>query len=148
MNYAADFNALDNSFFNYLGLAFDEVTADRAVARWRASANLHQPVGIVNGGAYCAVHETLASVAAIVWFFDQGNVVGVSNTTDFFGPVSDGQLTSVAEPLHRGRLQQVWTVETRDEAGRLVSRGQVRLQNLATRATAPDTEVVELQSMS
>ena len=135
MNYAADFNAVDNAFFNFLGLTFDEVTEKRAVARWRASANLHQPAGILNGGAYCTAHETVATVGAIVWFFDRGNVVGVSNTTDFFRSVSEGDLISVAEPVHQGRLQQVWTVETRDLSDRLMSRGQVRLQNLPSATT-------------
>lgn len=132
MNYAAHFNAVDNPFFDFLGLTFDEVTEHRAVARWLAASNLHQPAGILNGGAYCTAHETVATVGAIVWFFDQGNVVGVSNSTDFFRSVSDGELTSTAEAIHQGRLQQVWTVETRDTQDRLVSRGQVRLQNLAT----------------
>ena len=130
MNYASEFNAVENPFFTFLGLSFEEVDEQRAVVRWRASANLHQPAGILNGGAYCTVHETVATAGAIVWFFDRGNVVGVSNTTDFFRSVSEGELISVAEPIHQGRLQQVWRVETRDEAGRLISSGQVRLQNL------------------
>ncbi len=39
-------------------------------------------------------------------------------------------MTSTATPIHRGRLQQVWVVETVDADGRVVARGQVRLQNL------------------
>jgi acyl-coenzyme A thioesterase PaaI-like protein len=41
-------------------------------------------------------------------------------------------MSSRAVPVHRGRSQQVWIVETHDEDNRLVARGQVRLQNLAT----------------
>ena len=62
--------------------------------------------------------------------------MGVSNSTDFFRAVRDGELTSTGTPLHRGRSQQVWVVETRDGNDRLVARGQVRLQNLA-RSLAP-----------
>jgi acyl-coenzyme A thioesterase PaaI-like protein len=40
-------------------------------------------------------------------------------------------MTSVGTPLHRGRSQQVWMVETRDAGDRLIARGQVRLQNMA-----------------
>ena len=90
-----------------------------------------QPYGIVHGGAHCGVVETLASVGAATWLGDRGQVVGVNNSTDFFRAVSEGHLTSTATPVHRGRSQQVWIVETVDEDGRLVSRGQVRLQNLA-----------------
>jgi uncharacterized protein (TIGR00369 family) len=74
--------------------------------------------------------ETLASIGAALWLGDRGKVVGVTNTTDFFKAVSEGQLTSTATPLHRGRSQQVWLVETEDEQGKVVARGQVRLQNL------------------
>ena len=57
-------------------------------------------------------------------------MVGVNNSTDFYRAVREGTLTSTATPVHRGRSQQVWVVETVDEDGRMVSRGQVRLQNL------------------
>lgn len=59
-------------------------------------------------------------------------MVGVNNNTDFFRAVAEGTLTSTATPLHRGRSQQLWLVETVIDAdGRLASRGQVRLQNLS-----------------
>lgn len=117
-------------FVRYLGLDFAEVSPDRVVGRWAAAVDLHQPYGILHGGAHCGVVETLASVGAATWLGDRGKVVGVSNTTDFFRAVRDGELTSVATPLHRGRSQQLWLVETRDAEDRLVARGQVRLQNL------------------
>ena len=86
---------------------------------------------MLNGGAHCTVVETLASVGAGAWFGDRGTVVGVSNQTDFYRAVTVGALRSRAVPIHRGRSQQVWVVETHDADGRLVARGQVRLQNLA-----------------
>ena len=118
------------AFVEHLGLKFTEVGDDRLVATWTARPELHQPFGIVHGGVHCSVVETLASFAAARWLGDKGNVVGVNNSTDFFRAVSVGTLTSTATPLHRGRSQQVWIVETVDVEGRLVSRGQVRLQNL------------------
>ena len=75
--------------------------------------------------------ETLASFGAAMWLGDQGKVVGVNNNTDFYRAVSEGSLTSTARPVHRGRSQQVWVVETvADDNGKVVARGQVRLQNL------------------
>lgn len=118
-------------FTDYLGVQFEEVTGDRVVATWVANASLHQPFGIVHGGAHCGVVETLASIGASAWFGDRGKVVGVNNSTDFYRAVSDGALRSTATPVHRGRSQQVWVVETVDADGRTVARGQVRLQNLA-----------------
>ena len=54
----------------------------------------------------------------------------MNNSTDFLRAVREGTLRAVAEPVHRGRLQQLWLVEIRDESERLVARGQVRLQNI------------------
>ena len=118
-------------FAEHLGLRLTEVSGDRVVATWQALPKLHQPYGIVHGGVHCGVVETLASVAAAVWLGDRGQVVGVNNNTDFFKAVREGAMTSTATPLHRGRLQQLWLVETVSDAGaRLVARGQVRIQNL------------------
>lgn len=117
-------------FVALLGLKFDEVSADRVVIRWQVRPELHQPYGIQHGGVYCSVVETAASIGGALWLGDQGKVVGVSNQTDFLRAVRDGELTAVGTPIHRGRSQQLWLVEITDEGGRLVSRGQVRLQNL------------------
>lgn len=118
-------------FVRWLGLEFAEAGPDRVVGTWTAEPQLHQPYGILHGGVHCSVVETLASVGAALWVGERGQVVGVSNSTDFFRAVREGSLTSTATPLHRGRLQQVWVVETyADGDERLVARGQVRLQNL------------------
>jgi 1,4-dihydroxy-2-naphthoyl-CoA hydrolase len=123
---------LSGPFATYLGLEFTEVTGDRVTATWTAGKKHHQPYGIVHGGVHCAVVETLASVGAATWF-DTGQVVGVNNNTDFYKAVTTGTITSTATPLHRGKSQQVWVVESVQEDGTVVSRGQVRLQNLTER---------------
>jgi uncharacterized protein (TIGR00369 family) len=119
-----------SGFVELLGLRFDEVTPDRVAMSWDVTPALHQPYGIVHGGVYASVVETAASVAGGEWFGDRGHVVGVNNSTDFLRAVREGTLHAVAEPVHRGRLQQLWLVEIRDENERLVARGQVRLQNI------------------
>jgi len=119
-------------FIEHLGIQMTTASGDEVHATWNAVPKLHQPYGIVHGGVHCAVVETLASVGAALWFGDRGKVVGVSNSTDFYRAVREGALSSRAVPVHRGRSQQVWIVETHDEDDRLVARGQVRLQNLAT----------------
>ena len=119
------------NFVDWLGLEFVEVTPDRVVCTWSAEPRMHQPYGIVHGGIHCSVVETLASFGAALWLGDKGQVVGVNNNTDFYRAVSAGTLTSTATALHRGRSQQVWIVETvADDAGKVIARGQVRLQNL------------------
>jgi 1,4-dihydroxy-2-naphthoyl-CoA hydrolase len=124
-----DPNSMGN-FVEHLGVDFTEVSGEKVVATWQARPELHQPYGIVHGGVHCSLVETLASVGAASWLGDRGKVVGVNNNTDFYRAVRTGTLTSTATPVHQGRSQQVWVVETVDEEGRLAARGQVRLQNL------------------
>lgn len=121
---------LTGGFVALLGLKFDEVSGEKVVIRWEVRPELHQPFGIQHGGVYCSVVETAASVGGSIWLGDRGQVVGVSNQTDFLRAVREGELTAVGTPVHRGRSQQLWQVEITDGDGRLVARGQVRLQNL------------------
>lgn len=122
---------ISGEFVRHLGLVFKEVAGDRVVATWTAVPKLQQPYGIVHGGVHCSVFETIASVGAATWFGDRGQVVGVNNSTDFIRAVRDGALTSTGVPVHQGRSQQLWQMETVSDAdGKLVARGQVRLQNI------------------
>ncbi len=115
-----------------LGFRLTDVTPDRVVGRFSVERHLHQPYGILHGGVLCTVVESAASVGGAVWFGDRGNVVGVSNHTDFLRAVREGTLDVEATPVHRGRTQQLWSVRITDEGGRLVSKGEVRLANIAS----------------
>ncbi|MCZ7418009.1 PaaI family thioesterase [Verrucosispora sp. WMMA2121] len=125
-----DVSTMSGGFFALLGLELDEISGDRVTIRWRVRPELHQPYGILHGGVHCSVVETAASLGAGVWLGERGRVVGVSNQTDFLRAVGEGELVAVGTPVHRGRSQQLWQVEITDADGRLVARGQVRLQNL------------------
>jgi uncharacterized protein (TIGR00369 family) len=125
-----------NTFTDLIGLQFTEVTPDLVRGELIAGPQLLQLAGIINGGVYCTIVETLASIGGGVWYTGQGNkgtVVGVNNNTDFLRSVREGKVFGEATPLHRGRLQQLWQVVLTDDAGRTVARGQVRLQNLPAR---------------
>jgi uncharacterized protein (TIGR00369 family) len=123
-----------DGFDKVLGLELLEADGDRVTGRLSVQPHLHQPYGIVHGGVYCSVVETTASVAGALWFGDRGNVVGVSNHTDFLRAVREGVLDVEALPVHRGRTQQLWQVTVKDEQGRLVAQGQVRLANIVPEA--------------
>nr|WP_157105876.1 PaaI family thioesterase [Nocardia sienata] len=122
------------TFADLMGLRVTELGPDRVRGEWTVTPQLHQPAGIQNGGVLCTVVETLASTGGAAWYGERGVVVGVNNNTDFLRAVRDGKLAAEATPLHRGGLQQLWQVVITDEDGRLVARGQVRLQNLPHRS--------------
>jgi 1,4-dihydroxy-2-naphthoyl-CoA hydrolase len=119
-------------FDSELGLQFTELTPDGARAQLEVQPKLLQPMGLVHGGVYCSMIESMASVAAFTWLAGHGggNVVGVNNNTDFLRSIGSGMVYGRAEPIHRGRRQQLWLVTITDDDDRVVARGQVRLQNL------------------
>ena len=120
----------DVGFGGVIGLEYRDVTPDRVVVTVPVGPHLHQPHGIVHGGVYCAIAETVASVAGSVWLGGEGRVVGVNNSPDFLRAVTEGTLTATGTPVHRGRSQQLWRVEIADDRDRVVAVGQVRLANL------------------
>lgn len=119
-------------FVDLIGIEWDELSRERVVAHVDVGEHLHQPYGIVHGGVYASIVETLGSVGAAIHVLDDGKiVVGVSNATDFLRSHREGRLTAVGEPLHTGRLQHLWQVVIRrEEDDKVVARGQVRLQVL------------------
>jgi uncharacterized protein (TIGR00369 family) len=124
---------LGKGFDSELGLKYIDVTPDGGRAELVIHDKLLQPWGIVHGGVYCSIIESLASVSGAVWFAEKGDggtVVGVNNNTDFLRAISSGTVTAVSTPIHRGRRQQLWLIEVTDDEGRMVARGQVRLQNI------------------
>jgi 1,4-dihydroxy-2-naphthoyl-CoA hydrolase len=110
----------------------DEATASRVEGSIAADERHHQPWGIVHGGLYTAAIETFATIGAFEAVKDRGRqAVGVANVTDFLRPHRSGRLDVVATPIQQGRTQQLWQVEiSRPDDGKLVARGQVRLQNI------------------
>ena len=109
-----------------------EATGTRVTGYVDLGQDQHTPWGVVHGGLYCAVIESAASIGASVAVADSGQfAVGVNNNTDFIRSMTEGRLDVVAEPVQQGRTQQLWQVLlTRSEDGKLVARGQVRLQNV------------------
>jgi len=118
------------TFQELLGEEVVEASGDKVVVTCRVREELHQPYGILHGGVYCSLVESTASLAGALWLGDKGYVVGVVNTTNFIRATREGTLTASATPLQRGRTQQLWQVEVRDDEGRLAAHGQVRLANI------------------
>jgi 1,4-dihydroxy-2-naphthoyl-CoA hydrolase len=121
---------------NYVGLSGIELTdasSEFAAGRIEITEHHQQPYGVVHGGVYCTLAETLASAGGALWAMEQGlaGAVGISNKTDFLRATTDGVLIGEATPIYRGRTQQLWQVNiTREDDGKLAAQSQVRLQNV------------------
>jgi uncharacterized protein (TIGR00369 family) len=119
-----------DGFDRLIGFEITSVTPDEVRGSLTVTPALHQPYGLLHGGVLCTLVETLGSVGGAAWYGDRGTVVGTSNATHLLRPVRDGVLTAVGTPVHRGRTSQLWTVEVRDAADRLVAKGDLRVANL------------------
>ncbi len=122
-------------FDNELGLKYLDITPNGVRAQLEIHDKLLQPWGIVHGGVYCAIIESLSSLAGQAWLSENGggHVVGVNNNTDFLRSISTGTVFAASTPIHRGRSTQLWLTTITDGNDRVVARGQVRLQNLTQR---------------
>lgn len=118
-----------------VGIHVEEMTPTRVVAYIDIDERHHQPYGIVHGGVWAAIVESVGShgaAAAAHAITGQMAVVGTSNTTDFLRPHRRGRVRATGTPIFTGRTQQIWLVEIeRESDGKVVARGQLRAQNLA-----------------
>jgi uncharacterized protein (TIGR00369 family) len=81
---------------------------------------LKQLAGLVHGGVFASIAESLASLGTALKVIPEGNIaVGLSNQTSFLRPITDGTIHAVATVKHRGRTTWVWEVEMTDDAQRL-----------------------------
>jgi uncharacterized protein (TIGR00369 family) len=119
-----------------MAIEYDERTPARVLAHVDIDERHHQPYGIVHGGVWASIVESVASHGAATAAQEiQGvaGVVGVSNLTDFLRSHEQGRVDAIGSPVFVGRNQQLWSVEiSRAVDGKLVARGQVRFQNLAS----------------
>jgi uncharacterized protein (TIGR00369 family) len=110
----------DEGFDALYGLEIDEMSAERATARVPVRNAIRQPMGLVHGGVYASIAESLASLATGAGVVPEGLVPqGLSNATSFLRPILEGTIHATAIRRHRGRTTWVWDVEISDDAGRL-----------------------------
>jgi uncharacterized protein (TIGR00369 family) len=121
-------NSLPGGWVKAMGIVITRASADEVECEWIVEEKHHQAYGIVHGGVHAGVIETLASVGAALVALPRGQrVVGLENNTSFIRAVRAGKLRGTARPVTRGRTSQVWEAWIRDEAGKLVAQGRVRL---------------------
>ncbi len=111
---------LEHTFEGFLGLEWLELTNDRAHVRFDVRENLKQPLGLLHGGIYCAVAETIASVATVRAVWRDGLIgSGLSNYASFLRPITAGTVDVVAALRGHDEREWFWGHEFSDDAGRL-----------------------------
>jgi uncharacterized protein (TIGR00369 family) len=107
-------------FDSLYGLEILDMGEEVARARVRVRDDLKQPMGLVHGGVYAAIAESLASIAtAVAVGRERKFATGLSNQTSFLRPITEGTIHATAVRKHRGRTTWVWEVEMTDDQDRL-----------------------------
>ena len=91
---------------NFLGHEMIEIKENYVKSKLKIEDHHKQPMGLVHGGIYATLSETICSYGAN--FLDKGVFVGANNNTDFLSSVEDGEIVCIAEPIKIGRSYQLW----------------------------------------
>ncbi len=101
------------------GLELLELSDSEVRARVPVQDELKQAMGLVHGGVYASLAESVTSLATALAVMPEGNLAtGLSNCTNFVRPVTEGTIHGLATRLHRGRTTWVWDVRMSDDADR------------------------------
>lgn len=111
---------IKNTLISTLDMEIVETGKDRVVARMPVTPKVHQPFGLLHGGASVALAETVASIGGLMNVGKGEAVVGLEINANHLRAVRDGVLTAVATPVHIGRRTHVWQVRIADERDKAV----------------------------
>ncbi len=120
----ADLNArCAHTFMETLGIRYVELTEDRLVAEMAVTSALHQPMGLLHGGATVALAETVGSAFSFVQLGENASLaaVGQEISANHIRSVREGIVRATARFLHIGRRSHVLEIRVEDSEGRLVS---------------------------
>lgn len=113
---------LKNTLMETLEIRFTEIGEDYVKATMPVNPRVHQPMGILHGGATVALAESVGSVASYI-FLDKDNydVRGIEISANHIKSKKDGIVTATARPIHRGKTTHLWEIRIEDEQQQLIS---------------------------
>jgi 1,4-dihydroxy-2-naphthoyl-CoA hydrolase len=112
--------SLEGTFDSVIGLEVDSFSDEEIRAHVVVRDALKQPMGLVHGGVFASIAESITSAATHIAVAADGlSAQGLSNQTSFLRPITEGTIHAVARRRHRGRTTWVWEVDITDDADRL-----------------------------
>ncbi len=111
-----------NTLMETLEIEFVDLKDDVLIARMPVTSKVHQPDGVLHGGASVALAESLGSAAALV-FLDKKDIMirGLEISANHVKSIRDGFVYAKATALHKGRTTQLWQIRIENEAEELIS---------------------------
>ncbi|UQD56656.1 PaaI family thioesterase [Flavobacterium sp. K5-23] len=111
-----------NTLMQTLNIEYIDAGEDFLVARMPVNSSVHQPMGLLHGGASVALAESVGSTAS--HFFintKEQEIRGIEISANHLKAVRDGFVFGTARIIHKGRTLHLWEIKITDEAGNLVS---------------------------
>jgi uncharacterized protein (TIGR00369 family) len=107
-------------FDRLYGIEIVELSETVVRAQLAVRDEVRQPLGLVHGGVFASLAESMASIATAMAVVPGGEMaLGLSNNTSFLRPISEGTVHATATRIHRGRTTWIWDVSFTDDSGRL-----------------------------
>lgn len=111
-----------NTLMETLEIEFTDAGEDFLEATMPVTSKVHQPMGLLHGGASVALAESVGSAASIMFINPEVQEVrGIEISANHLRSKRDGIVTGTARIVHQGRSLHLWEVKITDEQGRLVS---------------------------
>ncbi len=111
-----------NTLMETLDIMYTDAGADFLIARMPVTPKVHQPDGVLHGGATVALAESVGSAAAHIFLdTDKFYVRGIEIAANHVKGVKEGYVFAKATILHKGRTTQLWEIKITNESGNLIS---------------------------
>jgi uncharacterized protein (TIGR00369 family) len=122
----------EGTMASHLGIEFIEMGDDYLKAKMPVDHRTKQPIGIMNGGASCALAETVGSTAANFCVdLSKQYCVGLDINTNHVRSAREGYVIATAKPFHIGGKTQVWSINIENEQGELISVNRLTMMVLS-----------------
>ena|SRR6478609_9399750 len=111
-----------NTLMETLNIEYIDAGPDFLTAKMPVNSSVHQPMGLLHGGASVALAESVGS-AASHFFIDSKNqeVRGIEISANHLKSIREGVVFGTARIIHKGRSIHLWEIKITDEAGNLIS---------------------------
>ncbi len=115
-------NIIPNTLMETLSIKVIEIGDDYVITQMPVTPVVHQPDGILHGGASVALAESVGSIASHLFVDTEKYFVrGLEISANHLKSVKEGFVTATAKPIHKGRTTHLWEIRIEDEAKNLIS---------------------------
>ncbi|WP_097442608.1 PaaI family thioesterase [Sediminicola luteus] len=114
--------ACANTLMETLEIKYTDIGEDYVVASMPVNPRVHQPDGVLHGGAMVALAESVGSVASFLFVDGSKYMVrGIEISANHVKSIREGMVYAKAKVVHKGRTTQLWEIRLTDEAENLIS---------------------------